>query len=198
MEVSYKETMPAATLAIGDNIRALRQQRGLSLAGMAERSGFSKGFLSKIENGHAQPPIATLMKLADALDVELGACFDGSRPSSKSGGSSVLTRRAEREHIPHSAERGYAFERLAVGSPFQATPYIIHLDEEQEAPRRFQHPGEEIIHVLAGELDYLAGGELHRLAQGDTLVFDASQPHGPIKLPGVSASFLAVFAGTPG
>lgn len=185
------------TVTIGEQIRTRRTARGLSLAELAERSGFSKGFLSKIENGHAQPPIATLMKLARALGAELGELFDGPRAPS-AGGAAVLTRAEDREHIPHSAERGYGFERLAVGSPFRMTPYIIHLEEDGAEPASLQHPGEEIVHVLAGELDYAAGDEVYRLRQGDTLVFDASQPHGPIKLPGTTAKFLAVFAGEPG
>jgi len=182
--------------AIGHNLRTIRRRRELSLNDLARRSGFSKGFLSKIENGRAQPPIATLMRLAGALDTGLNELFDGPRPDGAP--DSVLTRAGEREYVPHSRERGYAFERLALASPFRLTPYVIHLAEEQEAPAGFQHAGEEFILVLAGELDYAVGGRVHRMREGDSLVFDATRPHGPIKVPGVSASFLAVFAGDRG
>lgn len=182
--------------AIGENLRSVRRRQGRSLAELATRAGFSKGFLSKIENGHAQPPIATLMKLADALDTPLASLFDGGRrPAARSGG--VLTRAAARQREPHSAERGYAFDRLAVGSPFRLTPYLIHLDQPQERVPSFQHAGEEVVHVLAGEMDYAVGATVHRLRRGDTLVFDAAEPHGPIKLPRRTATFLAVFAGVP-
>jgi quercetin dioxygenase-like cupin family protein len=78
------------------------------------------------------------------------------------------------------------------------TPYIIELDEDHDAPPTYQHAGEEMIFVLAGELKYAAGGRLHHLRKGDTLIFDATIQHGPIKLPGKKASYLAVFAGEPG
>jgi len=189
--------MTQSTLTLGEQIRSRRQERGWSLSDFATRAGFSKGFLSKIENGHAQPPIATLMKLAEALDLGIGELFDGPRPPGAA--RAVLTRADEREQVAHSDERGYAFERLATGSPFRMTPYIIHLDEDQdEPPPSLQHPGEEIVHVLTGELDYLAAGEVHRLRRGDTLVFDASRPHCAIKLPDQTASFIAIFAGEPG
>jgi transcriptional regulator with XRE-family HTH domain len=177
---------------IGKHIRTLRKRRQLSLSGLATRSGFSKGFLSKIENGLAQPPIATLMKLAVALGSDLGELFDGPRPTGAP--ASVLTRRKEREQIASSDERGYGFERLAVGSPFRMTPCIIHLDSDYDTVPNYQHPGEEMIFVLAGELNYAAGGRLHRLRKGDTLVFDATLPHGPVKLPNKTATYLAVFA----
>jgi transcriptional regulator with XRE-family HTH domain len=181
---------------LGSRIRSLRQDHGLSLNDFAARSGFSKGFLSKIENGRAQPPIATLMKLAAALGCSLGTLLDGSR--SAAPGGCVLTRKAERERVPHSDERGYAFERLALASPFALTPTIIHLDEEQGAPPSFRHEGEELVLALTGRFDYAVGGQVHRLRSGDSLVFDARQAHGPIKLPGVRASFLAVFVGLAG
>lgn len=178
--------------AIGRHIRTLRARRRLSLGALATRSGFSKGFLSKIENGHAQPPIATLMRLAEALGSDLGEMFDGPRP--KGAPASVLTRREEREKVPPSNDRGYGFERLAVGSPFRMTPCIIDLDNVAEPAHSYQHPGEEMIYVLSGALDYAAGGRLHRLRRGDTLIFDATLPHGPIKLSGKKATYLAVFA----
>lgn len=189
--VSYKETMPA----LGQSIRQARQRAGRSLADLARKSGFSKGFLSKIENGKSQPPIATLMRLAEALDVPLSAFFDGAPPASTPGG--VLTRAKDRQVHAHDRERGYAFERLAVASPYALTPYIFHLAGEQAAPPGLRHPGEEVVHVLRGELDYLVGTTVHRLRRGDTLVFDAAQLHGAIKLPNKTATFLAVFAGRP-
>lgn len=178
---------------LGTHIRSARQRAGQSLNDLAERSGFSKGFLSKIENGHAQPPIATLMKLAEAVGTPLAAFFDGETPASKPGG--VLTRAADRDVHAHDPERGYAYERLAVRSPYRLTPYLIHLRDDQDQAPSFQHAGEEVIHVLAGEMDYAVGSTVHRLTKGDTLVFDAAQPHGPIKLPKRTATFLAVFAG---
>lgn len=182
--------MPAA---LGATLRSARQRAGKSLGDLAETSGYSKGFLSKIENGHAQPPIATLMKLAKALHVPLATLFDGDVPRSAPGG--VLTRAGDREVHGHDPDRGYAYERLAVRSPYRLTPYLIHLDEDQAEAPTFQHAGEEVVHLLSGECDYHVGGTVHRLRKGDTLVFDAAQPHGPIKLPGKKASFLALFAG---
>src|SRR3569623_1808950 len=56
---------------IGSTIRQSRIAKGMRLDDLASRSGFTKGFLSKIENGRASPPIATLMRIADSLRVDV-------------------------------------------------------------------------------------------------------------------------------
>ena len=58
-------------------IKELRAQRGMTLQDVAMIAGFSKGLLSKVENGVVSPPVATLAKLAEALDVPIGEFFYG-------------------------------------------------------------------------------------------------------------------------
>ena len=176
---------------VGANIRTIRQGRQLSLADLGQRSGLSKGFLSKVERGLSSPPIATLMRIAESLGVSMGDFFDG-RPA-RGDQDAVLTRAGERSVVRQGAERGYIYERLAVGSRFRLTPYIIKL-EEGVPDRTFEHSGEEIIFMLKGEACYQVGDEVYRLREGDTLVFDATRPHGPRKIPGRPAEFLAVFS----
>jgi transcriptional regulator with XRE-family HTH domain len=179
--------------SIGEHLRTLRSRQGWTLDTLAKRAGLSKGFVSKIENGLSQPPIATLTRIADALGADMSQLFDGPRPNGTP--AAVLTRRAERVRVERSRERPYGFERLAVRSPFRLTPYVIELDSDDDAPHSYQHAGEELVLVLEGELHYAAGGRIFHLHEGDTLVFDASLPHGPIKLPGKHARYLAVFTG---
>lgn len=176
---------------IGQHIRSIRQQQDLSLNALAERSGFSKGYLSKLEHGLAQAPIATLMTLAKALNVSINQLFDGKKTD---GQDAVLTTEKDREHISASSDRPYAYERLAVGSPFKLTPYMIHLDPDTEQNKTYQHAGEEIIHMVSGSCDYRVGDQIYRLKKGDTLTFNAQQPHGAIGLPGKKASYLAIFS----
>ena len=63
MKQIKSETLPH----IGKTIHALRSRGGLRLEDLARRAGFTKGFLSKIENGKSSPPIATLMRPLQAL-----------------------------------------------------------------------------------------------------------------------------------
>lgn len=60
---------------IGSRIRALREQRGLSMRELAGKSQVSASFVSKIESGKASPTVVSLMKLLDAMDLGLHDFF---------------------------------------------------------------------------------------------------------------------------
>lgn len=52
---------------VGRNVKAARQQAGLSQEQLAERSGFSQQYLSGLERGHRNPTIVSLYEIAQAL-----------------------------------------------------------------------------------------------------------------------------------
>jgi transcriptional regulator with XRE-family HTH domain len=57
-------------LTVGQRIRSLRTKQGMSLRGLAELSGLSKGYLSKVENGYSvMDQRRSLHLVADALRV---------------------------------------------------------------------------------------------------------------------------------
>src|ERR1700761_5576678 len=60
---------------LGNSLRYLREQQGISLRALAERTDFSASFLSQIENGQCSPSISSMEKIANALGVTLGQFF---------------------------------------------------------------------------------------------------------------------------
>ncbi len=68
-------------MLISVRLRALREARNLSQGDIQKRSGLVRPYLSRIENGHTIPSLATLEKLARALEVPLYQMFyDGEKP----------------------------------------------------------------------------------------------------------------------
>ncbi|RMG91795.1 MAG: helix-turn-helix domain-containing protein [Zetaproteobacteria bacterium] len=61
--------------AIGERIKRLREQQGLSQRALAEASGISAAALSQLESGQTSPSVATLEKLADGLGIAVAAFF---------------------------------------------------------------------------------------------------------------------------
>src|SRR5262245_55218586 len=66
--------------ALGRRIRALRQQRGLSLEALADRSGVSISMLSTVERGRKVPSIVVMGQVATALDTSIARLVDEERP----------------------------------------------------------------------------------------------------------------------
>lgn len=54
---------------VGQNVRKIRQKRGLTQEKFAEISGFSQQYLSSLENGRRNPTVVTLYELATSLGV---------------------------------------------------------------------------------------------------------------------------------
>ena len=68
---------------LGDSIRKIRQIKGLSQGEMQKRTGILRSYLSRVENGHTIPSLATLQRLASAMEVTLADFFpsEGSPPT---------------------------------------------------------------------------------------------------------------------
>ncbi|BDZ53982.1 hypothetical protein GCM10025870_10550 [Agromyces marinus] len=60
---------------IGAKLRSTRIAQGLTLAQVAEASGLSKGFLSRLERDETSPSVATLVQLCQVLSLPVGALF---------------------------------------------------------------------------------------------------------------------------
>jgi transcriptional regulator with XRE-family HTH domain len=60
---------------IGETIRNLRTQKGMSQGDIEKRTGLLRCYLSRVENGHTVPSLDTLAKIAGSLDMPLGQFF---------------------------------------------------------------------------------------------------------------------------
>src|SRR5436305_782148 len=80
---------------IGENVRRIRQERQVSLAELAARSGVAKATLAGLEKGRGNPTLGTLLALARGLQVAFGALLGGP-PRAPAPGSRGRGRRSRR------------------------------------------------------------------------------------------------------
>jgi transcriptional regulator with XRE-family HTH domain len=62
-------------MLIGERIRLLRLQRGLSQGDIEETTGLPRSYISRVEHGHTVPSLETLVRFAAALDLPLYRLF---------------------------------------------------------------------------------------------------------------------------
>jgi transcriptional regulator with XRE-family HTH domain len=60
---------------LGKRIKEYRMKKGLTLQKLEGKTGFTKGYLSKVENTKKAPPVSTLIVLAKALEISLSEIF---------------------------------------------------------------------------------------------------------------------------
>ncbi|MGB6063315.1 MAG: XRE family transcriptional regulator [Desulfomonilaceae bacterium] len=160
---------------IGRKIRRLRLDRGLNLQDVANATGFTKGYLSKVENSKKAPPVSTLLILAKALGVNVSVIF--SEDESKT--TITLVKKSERTTMARNGTAfGYSYEPLALKFPQRhMDPYILTLPVSPRRRGVFHHKGEEILMVLEGAMRFMHGDNELLVEEGDCIYFDASIPH---------------------
>lgn len=177
---------------LGNTIRELRQQHGLTIAEVAEQVGLSRGMLSKIENAQTSTSLETLAKLAGALGVSLATLFRNY--NMPEGGAQLVKNGEGMEVVRRGTKRGHTYHLLAYdqGPTKLFEPFLITMDDASEVFPTFEHPGIEFIHMLAGKIEYRHGQSTYLLEPGDSLTFQGDIPHGPEKLIELPIRFLAI------
>ncbi|MGQ0658259.1 MAG: helix-turn-helix domain-containing protein [Chromatiales bacterium] len=177
--------------AIGAQVRAFRNQLGLTVARVAQLTSLSPGMLSKVENGNASPSLATLHALARAFKVPMTYFFQNYQDQQgccyvKKGGGILI------EHRGSKVGHQYQLLGHGVGKDVSVAPYMIELTDKSEVFPLFQHPGVEFIHMLEGEVVYQHASQKYQLSPGDSLFFEGSTAHGPAELVRLPIRFLSV------
>jgi transcriptional regulator with XRE-family HTH domain len=162
-----------ARLAV--RLRGLRAERGLTLDGLAERSGVSRSMISLVERGESSPTAAVLHRLATGLGTTLATLFAEEGRSE----ASPVARRAD-QSAWRDPETGYVRRNLSppgFPSPIELVEVILPpgaLVAYDGVPPSIGI-GQQVW-VLEGEIELTLGAETHRLAVGDCLAMRVDRP----------------------
>ncbi len=160
---------------LGKRIQQYRIDKGLTLQELAEKTGYTKGYLSKIENSEKAPPVSTIINLAKAFNISISEIFGEADESSPI----YLVKKGERRTIARDGSVfGYAYQTLA--HKFlnkHMDPYLLTLPLKPKENVLFQHKGEEILFVLEGTMKFFHGEKEFIVEEGDCVYFDGSIPH---------------------
>lgn len=162
-------------LSIAKKIRRLRQRNKMTLEEMAKKTGFTKSYLSMIELGKKSPPIATMSKIAKALQVDIAAFFEQKKPEDHIS----VVRKAKRQTVVRNGNIfGYRYDSLAQTKRYKKMePFVITLPNRSIERGYFDHEGEELFYVLEGRINFLYGDKKITLEEGDCVYFDSGIPH---------------------
>ena len=154
--------------AVGGQVRRWRTERGLTLAGVAERSGLNVGYLSQIENDKASPSLGCLAALGDALDVPIAWFFLDEVPAPR------VVRASER---PVSERDGLGRVERVDGGDARDVSILEGVAPAGGRAGLHAHAGDEHHLVLRGRWRMTQGDHVVELGPGDYLRWDATIPH---------------------
>lgn len=171
--------------ALGSTIRALRQQRSMTLKKMSEQSGLSAGFLSKIERGLSQPSINNLQKICYTLNVTINdLALPGSDPpdsDDESDSFSLLTTKEQRSLI-YNLNNVVKLESIFSSSASYKLDAMTLTGSRTEYVSS-RHRYNELGIVAQGKMDIKFGdGKLYVMEEGDMLLIPSGTEHRVRKL----------------
>jgi transcriptional regulator with XRE-family HTH domain len=166
---------------LGGALRALRKERGWTLAEVARRTGFSIPTLSKVENNRLSLSYDKLIRLSEGLDVDIAQLFS---PAAEFPGAGVVfgrrsvNRRGDGELLP---TQNYDYRYLSTDLTHKKFIPIV-TEVRARSPEQFgelvRHTGEEFVYVLEGEVEIRT--ELYAplvLSAGESAYLDSSMGH---------------------
>lgn len=188
---------PAVEQLIGARVGELRARLGITLEQLASATGFSKGYLSKIENSHKVPPIGTLSRIAQALSTDITSLLNA--PAAAPDKAFSVVRANERRPVVRGGTAfGYDYVGLADNRrDKKMEPFLFTFPSAIDKYVFFEHEGEEFMFVLSGRVEWQCGGEKLVLEPGDSVYFDARLPHRGRAIEG-EATALVVTVGPKG
>ena len=164
---------------VGEKIKKLRMEKGMSLQDLAEKTGFTSALLSQVENHMISPPLGTLIKIAKGIEIPIGLFFEDQREA-----PFTIVRADERKFTSRVTSKegvkyGYSYESLAYDKKGRhMEPFLITLEEATiKKNQEFRHEGEEFIFVLEGKMEVQLGKHTDLLEPGDSIYFDSTIPH---------------------
>jgi len=154
---------------IGKRLKDIRATKELSLDYLANETGFSKAYISGVEKGKIMPPVATILRLSRALEIDSGILLKKERDEADKRKAEGFRQRTE----------DYSYQTLtpeAVHKHLKAFKVFIDPVSDHKG-LTYQHEGEEFIYVLKGEVEVTVGDNKTVLSPEDSLHFNSSIVH---------------------
>ncbi|MBW4094266.1 MAG: cupin domain-containing protein [Acidobacteria bacterium] len=160
----------AGPVAIGSRIRAARQGLRLTIDNVAEATGLTKGFLSRVERDLTSPSVASLVTLCQVLSISIGDLFavpethvtrHSAGPRISLGGEGIVERL-----LTARSERRLQIIKANIAPLGRGESELYAVDCEVD-----------VLHIVSGKLTLIMTNENYELEAGDTLSFPGREPH---------------------
>lgn len=183
---------------LGESLRRIRKERGMTLTEAGEKSGMPMSTISKIENNKMSLSYDKLLRICNALEIDISQLFSGGpavdkAPVPASSGRRSINRR----------DTGYVIDTPNYSHLYPAADLLnkravpvfaeIHVRSLAEFGELIRHPGEEFALVLEGAIDMYT--DLYaplRLETGDSIYFDSGMAHAYIAVGEGTCRLLSV------
>lgn len=180
-------------LELAQRIKRWREARGWNQQSLADRAGFARSTLSKIENGLLSPTFEILLKLAKGFNCDLADLVRTEIPVF--AGRMIVERAAAGAPIDSPNTRLWPLGAALRGWPFQSMLVEFTQASLEDFGEWNRHDTDDMLYVLSGTLIlHTEGYAPATLNPGDAVHFDGSMPHACLSAPPGPCRCLYIFA----
>ena len=158
-------------MQIGDKLRRLRLQRGLTQEELADRCELSKSFISLVERDLTSPSLDTLSDLLEALGSDLPTFFSKADEKLVFGDGDIFVK-----EDPEGL-KGVIRWLIPSAQKNQMEPILVEMAPGGETDEDDPHEGEEFGYVLSGVLKIVLGDRVERVRRDESFYFRPNAPH---------------------
>lgn len=157
---------------VANNLKAIREEKKLSLDKVAELTGVSKSMLGQIERGESNPTITTVWKIANGLKISFTALINTPQQD-----TAIIGRNEVKPLIEDNGKyRIYPYFPYEDGRRFEM--YSVEIDKGGYLSADAHTEGtQEFITVYDGELTIRVNNQEFAVKEGDSIRFRADKPH---------------------
>ena len=158
-------------MKIGNKIRRLRLQRGLTQEELADRCELSKSFISLLERDLTSPSLDTLSDLLETLGSDLPTFFREKDEKLVFGGADIFVKEDP------EGMKGMIKWLIPSAQKNQMEPILVEMAPGGETAEDDPHEGEEFGYVLAGTIRIVLGDRTERVRKDESFYFRSTAPH---------------------
>lgn len=175
---------------IGLRLKGLREVLEIPAEEVAELCDISLEHYLKIEAGEADPSVYRLSKISKRYGISLDVLMFGEEPRMD---AYFLTRKNQGPMVER--RKDYKYQSLASGfRGRKVDPFMVQVDPLPDDVKfsKNAHDGQEFDIITEGRLELTIGEKVLILEVGDSIYFDARQPHCMRALDGKPVRFLCI------
>ena len=177
---------------VSTRLRGLRDALDLSVEQIAQDCAVTPEEYTEYESGKKDIPVSFLHRISAKYGVELTALLFGEEPKMQ---AYFVTRAGKGVKVERT--KAYSYQDLAAGFAHRVvSPFIVTVEPvDADKPITMNsHQGQEFNYVLQGRMEIVVGGKSKILNPGDSIMFDATLPHGMRTTGEETVKFLAVIS----
>lgn len=164
--------MGEVTDYIGENLKKMRNERGLSLDKASEITGVSKAMLAQIERGDSVPTVTTLWKIANGFKISFSSLINQKT-------SKIQVIKKDQVKMITDDNDHYRVMTIVPFTPEkQFEVFSVELDPKKSQSSLSHNPGvEEHVFVKEGSMDIDINGKVETILKDEAIIFEGDQPH---------------------